>query len=1474
MIQKNQHGQRKLIHDLTDEKLHYKMYKVGKNFVFAGLLTLGFSAVLATFSPNTVRADTQQDTETESTGTVSAVDQSSTTAVLRSSSSESSGSDVAANTPTTAATATTNSTKTSTDNATTKSATKVANPASSDASSSNVTSAKPAATPASRVTSKTDSSALSGTNSLSDAGALSDNSAATANTTSKIATTNSSDNVKTGQASSDSNTTTLDLTQNSVKLGQGASNTASSDAAKVAKVDLTAAQTAVLTSLPTGSTYKVGTDGTLTIALTLATDETTITSIQSRLVTAGFKSVNLTASAADETWRTYSTSTVSDEQARTVQNELSNPITMGDLALVTAAGTGSYPDLNTNTVVTNATAAQLQTYYNELETKYTVGKQDPLKFNSFLKGTNADTFAKYMNYFSEIYYYFNGASDSYINQLSTALNQMSPQQKAAMAQDGVNDIHSTPMDSLEHNSDTFSNSHILVATENNVGFSSTPLGTYTKPASMDSDFYTTFSQFVNSIFSTYIDAIVPSAEQYVLNKIMPAVDTITDTQGMTATTDAGIRDSVDGSLYQLVHSLMTIDGSYSLTTIVPQLDSMYAKLGSLGDAVGAPETETLAEYVGAAAYGSVTGTSAANGKMTAFSNFSTWNNVYYAYSRALVSTLYGSAMFGKYKALSIMYSENAADPDAAWTAAGISATTAPSDIKVANLDSSIDTTKTTQVETFQQGVWDVYHYIKPFYDAALKDLANNKKISGATEQATEDAVWSRVTDPTKGGQILKDSAGDALTLTPDASVDTSETNPHEQANYVSPQSKAYFTSFYDAAVKANALSYSEQPVYTTTLTNSDGDVISTTVTNLGKPITTNANGASLTGVYGGSIDTSNLPASLTFDGKPISEPSVSDLSKYAVPENGGVIQISYGSNTVKEGQAQAVSVTATNAPTGQTFDYTITNSDGATVSQKTGVAFGSADDSGLTLSLGQTLTISNYATGTQQPTVTPATSLTYDEALLDGAGSGKAGIVVAYTNNQSKDSSNLASDDGVFNGASDKFTSDQSNFISDIGKSGYDSAGISSDLVTVNTDVSNMNSDLTKVSSDLSNEQSDVGLNGTSAENATLTSDTNTFNTDSANTSSDSAVYGNDGVLNSDDTKLNNDLSNFNSKQSDFNTDQSDFSRDVAISDTTSGILSNELSNLSSDLSNLDTSNISVNSDVSKETSDLGSAATSDSKSVLLSDYNGTFKQYISDENKYASDRNIVKSNALSNDQSAINSDQTKINSDSTGFQSDQSTVASDLSDSNTTSATLTSDENKTSNDLSNFSDDNGKLASDTTKDTSDLGSDGTVAQKSANASDQTQLSNDQQNYNSDVNETSDDQSKAKSNALSNDQSDINSDQTKVNSDSTKFSDDQSNVASDLSDSNTTSGTLTSDENKTSNDLSNFSSDNSNLNSDTTKETSDFGSNGTSAQKSANASDQTQKSKDNSNYQSDSGEYSDDVTSAASAKSNALSNDQ
>ncbi|MFC6255427.1 KxYKxGKxW signal peptide domain-containing protein, partial [Secundilactobacillus hailunensis] len=1291
MMQKNQRKERQLVHDLTDEKLHYKMYKVGKNFVFASLLTLGFSAVLATFSPNTVRADTQQDAETESTGTVSAADQSSTTAVLRSSSNESSGSDVAANTPTTADTATSNSTKTSTaDTATTdstktntdKTATKATNSGASDASSGNVTSAKTAVTPASNGTNSTDSSALSGTSTLSDAKTLPDNSNATADTTSKTTTTDSSDNVKTGQTSSDSDTTTLDLTQNSVKLGQGASKTATSDAAKTAPVDLTAAQTAVLTSLPTGSTYKVGTDGTLTIALNSATDETTITSIQSRLVTAGFKSVNLTVSAAGETWRTYSTSTVSDEQARSVQTVFSTPVTMGDIALMGAAGTGSYTDLTTKQVVTNASVSQLQNYYNELETEYSSGSTDALRFSNFLKPVKNDatTFGTYMNYLSEIYYYFDGASDSYVSQLNKAIDGMSPQQKAAMAQTGMDDSGTGVLQSLEQDVHAFSLKNILHSTDYKNPQATADdlkgsLGTFKLPAGMSQDFYdSVFSQFIDSIFATYIDAIVPSAEKYVLNQIMPAVNTISDLSGVTSTTDTGVQGEVDANLYPLVHSLMTIDGSYSLTTILPHLEAMYQNakkalsgLGIMEGIAGVNDTETLAEYVGAAAPGSVSDWNAQTetGNMKAFSNFSAFNDIYYAYSKALVSTLYGSAMLGKYKALSIMYSENAADPDAAWTALGITATTAPKDIKVANLDSTIDTTKETQVETFQQGAWDVYHYIKPFYDAALKDLATGK-VTGDTPQATEDAVWDRVTNPAKGGQTLTDSAGQALTLTPDASVDTSETNPHEQANYVSPQSKAYFTSFYNAAVKANALAYSEQPIYRTTLTNSDGDVISTTDTNLSKPITTNVSGAALTGVYGGSIDTSNLPASLTFDGKPISKPA--DLSTYAVPENGGVIKIIYGSQKIKEGQTQAVSVTATNVPAGQTFDYTITNSDGATVSQGSKVAYGTASANGLTLDLGQTLTISNYATGTEQPTVTPATSLTYDNALLDSANNGKAGIVVAYTNNQSKDSSALASDAGIFNGVSDKLTNDQSDFVSDLVKSNYDSAGLSSDIANVLSDVNNMNSDLGTVSSDLSNEKSDVGSNGTSDEVAKLTSDTTIFNTDSANASNGHSTYVNDGVLKSDDAQLNSDLSNFTPNQSDFTSDQTKFMSDIAVSDTTSGTVSNDLSNLNSDLGGVGTNESTVVSDVGKEENGLGSALTVTNAAQFTSDYNAVYVPNNNDKNAYASDQAMVKSNALSNDQRAINSDQTKVNSDSNKFQSDQSNVASDLSDSNTTS--------------------------------------------------------------------------------------------------------------------------------------------------------------------------------------------------------------
>ncbi|MGL0749573.1 hypothetical protein ABPD29_13485 [Secundilactobacillus paracollinoides] len=586
-------------------------------------------------------------------------------------------------------------------------------------------------------------------------------------------------------------------------------------------------------------------------------------------------------------------------------------------------------------------------------------------------------FAGLMDYLSEIYYYFDGSSDSYINQLVDNLDNMTTADQVAMTEFG-DGADTSVGDVFQKTANVFSTQFMMVASGNgaaSVGFENTQMATYSMPSGMNTQFWSgIYSEFINNIVSTYISEIVPGAESYVLEKILPAVNTASDTQGMQDTSSTGILNNIDENSNELVHALMTIDGAYSLSTIVTHIESMYENLGdSLGSLlsammslVGINSNDTLGEYVGATEPGTTTGwnDTTLSGNAIAFPDFSMFNQIYLAYSKAIVSAAYGYAMVGKYDAIQTMYSESASDPDAVWTALGITDNTTPSQIDVSKFNVSIPASDTVMTETFQQGVWDVYHYIKPFYDQGVADAATDSTITSTTtldDPTYLNEVWNEV-----GGNNLTDTNGDKLTTTY-TGTDTTDTNPHDVANYVSPQTQAYLVSFYAEVVSSNELAYSEQPAIETIVKDASGSVVKTNYTAIGSAITTTSTGADLTGSFGDAID---LPTTINGYTKP------TDASSITIPESGGVVYVPYSVVTVNAGQ---VTVKSVGAPSTATFDYTVTNSNGQVVNGATGVSYGAGVEVDLTD--GDTLNVTPATVDGYVDSVSPASSVSYDDTV-------------------------------------------------------------------------------------------------------------------------------------------------------------------------------------------------------------------------------------------------------------------------------------------------------------------------------------------------------------------------------------------------------------------------------------------------------------------------------------------------------------
>lgn len=976
----------RLLRDEGQLKTHYKMYKAGKKWLYAGIsmLTFGAAVLTADISASADQTTSADTTTSETSSSQSLANQSSVVIGTDGDSSVSSNDDSVASSSSDTRDTTASSDATSADSTITSDA-QTTTDASSDAASSTAASSSDTAS----------SDATESSHSDQTSKATSDNEDTKAKTSDTTATTKATD------PQADSATTTTDA--QAVYDADGSLSDAAKaliaaqDPSLVATTDTTDAITGTtgdasttasiadvsdqvanaLSQLPEGTLFKTLSDGTVEFDLPTGLTSTELEAAKSALANSGLKGIQVTSAAAAATggWRTYSGANTSVDTSN-LGTVVATPITMADFALMTAAGTGAYTDVNGKTV-TDASIANLQDYYNQLVDKYGKGN---VRLSLALNNQSDADFAGLMDYLSEIYYYFDGSSDSYINQLVDNLDNMTTADQVAMTEFG-DGADTSVGDVFQKTANVFSTQFMMVASGNgaaSVGFENTQMATYSMPSGMNTQFWSgIYSEFINNIVSTYISEIVPGAESYVLEKILPAVNTASDTQGMQDTSSTGILNNIDENSNELVHALMTIDGAYSLSTIVTHIESMYENLGdSLGSLlsammslVGINSNDTLGEYVGATEPGTTTGwnDTTLSGNAVAFPNFSMFNQIYLAYSKAIVSAAYGYAMVGKYDAIQTMYSESASDPDAVWTALGITDSTTPSQIDVSKFNVSIPASDTVMTETFQQGVWDVYHYIKPFYDQGVADALDGSTITSTTtldDPTYLNEVWNEV-----GGNNLTDANGDKLTTTY-TGTDTTDTNPHDVANYVSPQTQAYLVSFYAGVVSSNELAYSEQPAIETIVKDASGSVVKTNYTAIGSVITTTSTGAALTGSFGDAIDTSNLPTTINGYTKP------TDASSITIPESGGLVYVPYSVVTVNAGQ---VTVKSVGAPSSATFDYTVTNSNDQVVNGATGVSYGAGVEVDLTD--GDTLNVTPATVDGYVDSVSPASSVSYDDTV-------------------------------------------------------------------------------------------------------------------------------------------------------------------------------------------------------------------------------------------------------------------------------------------------------------------------------------------------------------------------------------------------------------------------------------------------------------------------------------------------------------
>ncbi|MGX7023158.1 KxYKxGKxW signal peptide domain-containing protein, partial [Pediococcus ethanolidurans] len=929
MLNNSRHNKQrqKLLYDTAQRKERFKMYKAGRNWLFAGITVLFFGTGVY-MGPPEVSADSTVDTSSVAVTSSSAASESSSS--LQSSSSE--------NSETTSAAAVSEAASSSV-------GTTDSSAASSDSTSSSATSSE-----ATSVDSLATSSSSSNSQETSATSTSEGSSVATSNVSSSE-TDSSSAVLETSSVSSITSETASSATD-SVETRE-TSNSATSSEAVTSETDQEKLAT-LGTELPAGTEVTVQSDGSILIALPSDYDDVAL--VQQVVDDAQLKSaVKITAKNAATLTAPLTYGADNATGAGRIDAIFGYPISMADFAFMQAVGTGTFYNESTETLVTNAKSADLFSYWQSLSSSMKLDIQD----------SNNEVFVGELNELSRAYYYFIGSGDSsYIGYLKAQISKMDVATAAGLSNaaktDSDSDWYQVVLDNSEFWKEYFIQAGSGVNDIPASGDVTSLLGRWgtTKPTGLTDDQWKNIQTFINGTVGLYISEIVPGAQDYVLNVVLPAVNTVSDTQSFDSANDAtSVLTSINEQSYQLAHKLMTIDGAYSLTTIIPHIGTMYSSSkGTLVESY--MNGQTLGEYVGALEGGTATGwdDTTLSGDGVAYSNFSVFNDLYLAYSKAIIDAAYGYAMVGKYDAIQAMYTRVDANGNVVTdgsagtesllgylhdndgfdnvqtihnTIAGITTPTG---------DDVIPTGTTTT--TYEAGLTDVYKYILPFYNQKLKDLASDDAVD-PTDSNYVDEVWNKIMT----NYNLTDTKGNTLTTTYSGEA-TNDTNPHDESNYVSEQTKEYLVSFYTGLTTApNTVSYSLQPVQETQYVDSDGNIIKQSYKNLGNPI------SGLTGTFNDPIDISNLPATISG----LNAPDAATLAAITIPESGGVVYIPYGGIT--QVLAGKVAVKGVNVPDTAIFDYTIyskaQNSTDSDVLISAGTENAYSDDFSLDLSDGE-----------------------------------------------------------------------------------------------------------------------------------------------------------------------------------------------------------------------------------------------------------------------------------------------------------------------------------------------------------------------------------------------------------------------------------------------------------------------------------------------------------------------------------------
>ncbi|MDV7720235.1 hypothetical protein GA840_10405 [Pediococcus ethanolidurans] len=663
MLNNSRHNKQrqKLLYDTAQRKERFKMYKAGRNWLFAGITVLFFGTGVY-MGPPEVSADSTVDTSSVTVASSSAASESSSS--LQSSSSE--------NSETTSAAASSDSTSSSATSSETTNADSLATPNSS--SNSQESSAASTSEDSSVATSNASSSESDNSSAVLETSSVSSITSETASS--------AADSVETSEALSSA--TSLEAV------------TSETDQEKLATLG---------TELPAGTEVTVQSDGSILIALPSDYDDVAL--VQQVVDDAQLKSaVKITAKAAAAS--AYSYGKVTDSGALDdVTEKIGFPITIADFAFMRAVGTGTYVDEN-GVTQTQATSAEMYAYFLRL---YNANSSN----YRLVPDTNqSDTYYQaYYNQLSSLYFYFFEDSNSYINWLqSYLLNTMQLNSGTvslvSMAQDAYNDTGS--IDAVLNKTSDFLENFFPGVDAGSAGANFKNTAQWPKPAGIDDTTWENLGNLINGVVADYIGAIVPGAEKYVVNKVLPAVDTVSDTQALSQYSDIdNLVTQIGTESLDIANALMQVKNpetgnyEYSLSSLVPQIAFLYASISdsSVGSMIapllGLSSSATLGEVVGALT-GSTTDGATLNGSTLngiAFDDFSFFQPLYEAFSQAIIKALYGYAMVGKYQAIQAMYdgtldayiaqlgagaAPSAIDPTAFQTAVKAETITVPNDV--------------------------------------------------------------------------------------------------------------------------------------------------------------------------------------------------------------------------------------------------------------------------------------------------------------------------------------------------------------------------------------------------------------------------------------------------------------------------------------------------------------------------------------------------------------------------------------------------------------------------------------------------------------------------------------------------------------------------------------------------------------------------------------------------------------------------